>query len=267
MIAMTDLQENLGWIIGSIATVIAMAIGWFLSSGVVVNLLFLLIGSGITYFVQTRTQRRAWRRENALTMRDEVYGPLYREISKILENLESIKRPDWEIGQNLKEEMDHYLFYKISPALKTRLNILLDRFEKYNALYLATENKVIDAIRNKVQKAFNVDIQRRSGAVSLTLEIEDVILDSIVLEQALIREVNPTVFVDECKSGWGEDISIKVYMGGTKKNFDDFQSLYESVLKQVEKETVYKQEKIHRRILIAELGRFLKKIVVFLDID
>jgi hypothetical protein len=33
LIAITDLQENLGWIIGSIATAIAMAIGWFISSG------------------------------------------------------------------------------------------------------------------------------------------------------------------------------------------------------------------------------------------
>lgn len=58
---MTDLRENLGWLVGSIATAIAMAVGWFISSGVVVNLLFLLIGSGITYFVQTRTQKRAWK--------------------------------------------------------------------------------------------------------------------------------------------------------------------------------------------------------------
>lgn len=54
---MTDLRENLGWVIGSIATAIAMAVGWLTSSGVVVNLLFLLLGSGITYVVQTRTQK------------------------------------------------------------------------------------------------------------------------------------------------------------------------------------------------------------------
>lgn len=34
LIAMTDLRENLGWLVGSIATTIAMA-GGFISSGVV----------------------------------------------------------------------------------------------------------------------------------------------------------------------------------------------------------------------------------------
>ena len=57
---MSDLRENFGWLVGSIATAIAMAFGWLISSDVVVSLLFLLIGSAITYFVQSRTQKRAF---------------------------------------------------------------------------------------------------------------------------------------------------------------------------------------------------------------
>ena len=45
-VSMTDLRENLGWLVGSIATAVAMAIGWFISSGVLINLLFLLVGAG-----------------------------------------------------------------------------------------------------------------------------------------------------------------------------------------------------------------------------
>ena len=81
---MTDLRENLGWVIGSIATAIAMAVGWVISTGVVVNLLFLLIGSGITYFVQTRTQKRAWKREYSVRIVEEVYGSLFSGIKGII---------------------------------------------------------------------------------------------------------------------------------------------------------------------------------------
>lgn len=41
----------------------------------VVNLLYLVtgagIGAGLTYFVQTKTQERACKRENAMTMREK----------------------------------------------------------------------------------------------------------------------------------------------------------------------------------------------------
>jgi hypothetical protein len=77
---MTNSRENLGWLLGSIVTAIAMAVGWLISSGVVVNLLFLLIGFGITYFVQTRTQKRAWKREYSVKIVETVYGPFYKEL-------------------------------------------------------------------------------------------------------------------------------------------------------------------------------------------
>jgi len=53
---MTDLRENLGWIVGSAIAAIAAFLSWFYESGLLSALVGIVIGAGITYFVQTRTQ-------------------------------------------------------------------------------------------------------------------------------------------------------------------------------------------------------------------
>jgi len=92
---MTDVRENLGWILGSIATAIAVAVGWLISSGVVINLIFLLIGSAITYFVQTKTQNKVWKREYGVKLAEEVYGSLFKQMKDIIQYLEEKYRIYW----------------------------------------------------------------------------------------------------------------------------------------------------------------------------
>jgi len=264
---MTDLQDNLAWIIGSIATAIAMAIGWFISSGAVLNLLFLLVGVGITYFVNVRTQKRAWKRENALTMRDRVYGPIFREISVILEDVESVQRPDWTATQKLDETMGNYLFYKIEQNLKNKLYALLDRYEKYQKIYSATEKKVLEVIRNAVIKEHKIPIQSGSSQVILRLEIEGLMVDSIALEQTLMQRVSPLEFVERVKKEFGEGVTIDVTIGGTKKNLTDFEGLYIATLNILEKETLFTEELKQRKALLKKLDAFLEEIKVFIDLD
>lgn len=53
---MTDIRENLGWLIGSIITVLALVLGWIYQSGVLNTLVGVAIGAGIAYYVQSRTR-------------------------------------------------------------------------------------------------------------------------------------------------------------------------------------------------------------------
>lgn len=56
---MTDWRENLGWLIGSIATAITLAIGWLFESGILNTIVGIVVGAGIALFIQSRTQKRA----------------------------------------------------------------------------------------------------------------------------------------------------------------------------------------------------------------
>lgn len=77
---MTDLQENLRWIIGSAVAGIVAFLSWFYQSGLLSTLIGIAMGAGITYFVQTRTQKRVWKREYALRIAETVYGPLFQDV-------------------------------------------------------------------------------------------------------------------------------------------------------------------------------------------
>ena len=58
---MTAIRENLGWVIGGVVAAIAAFLGWFYESGLLNTVIGIIIGAGIAFFVQTRTQRRAWK--------------------------------------------------------------------------------------------------------------------------------------------------------------------------------------------------------------
>jgi len=266
---MTDIRENLGWLVGSIATAIAMAVGWLISSGVVVNLLFLLVGFGITFFVQTRTQNRTWKREDAITMRDQVYGPIFREMSEILEGMESVQYPVWEITSKLKEMRTRYYFYNMRPDLKDRFYALTERLEKYQTIYLATLTLVLRQIKEAVENSHKIDISVSQGNVRLGLEIvKDAIgVGGITLEQTILQRIHPSDFIKSKKEEWGEDLFIEVTIGGQLKGLSDFESLYSDVLNEIKEEQLYQEEETQRNFLVIELRKFLEEIKAFIIVQ
>jgi hypothetical protein len=81
---MTNVREGVGWIIGSAIAGIGAFLSWFYESGLLAAIVGIVTGAGITFFVQSRTQERAWKREYALKNTEAIYGPLYEDIDKVL---------------------------------------------------------------------------------------------------------------------------------------------------------------------------------------
>jgi len=238
----------------------------------VVNLLFLVtgagLGAGLTYFVQTKTQERAWKRDDALNMRDKVYGPVFRGMSEILESIELGKGPDWEIMSKLKEMKTEYLFYNMKRDLKNRFYRLAERLDKYQTIHSSTQTLVLRKIRDAVKESQEVDVSVSLGQVRLGLDLlkDAVEVGSITLEQAILQKLRPSDFVRTKKGEWGEDLSIDVRVAGKSKELNDIESLYEDVLSEMEGEPLYRKEKEQRKILIFELEGFLQQIEKHLEI-
>lgn len=154
---MTDLRENLGWIIGSIVTAIAMAVGWFISSGVVVNLLFLLLGFGITYFVQTRTQKRAWKREYSIKIAETVYGSLFSAFKSIILSLENKwnRQLSFDAWRTMQED---HRYFMVDEKFRKRLDDFLKKVENYSmAIYELRANILPEIANEETERVFNIE--------------------------------------------------------------------------------------------------------------
>lgn len=259
-------------IVGIVVVIIASTFAYYSFLEQIEPLQFVssfLVGAFTTYVVQHRLQveseKRRVKREDALTMRDEVYGPIFMEMSKILETIEQAKEPGWEITSILKDMKAQYLFYKMKRDLKNKFYSLVERLDVYQTIYSATELLLLRKIKEAIKESYGIDVGVSRGIARLGLDIvkDAVGVGSIMLEQALIQRMHPTEFIKAKKEAWGEDIFIEVTIGREKKNTSNFESLYETVLRNVEKESLYQKEKKQREALITELKTFLRQIEDF----
>jgi hypothetical protein len=78
------------------------------------------LGAGVTYFVQTRTQRSVWKREYGIKIAEEVYGKLYGNINPIITMLEkkSYERADFNAWEEIK--LTHRYFMVDKKFRETR---------------------------------------------------------------------------------------------------------------------------------------------------
>jgi len=264
-------REDLVGVMGTVLSSFFAALGFLWNIGLLQLLFSFMAGAFATYAVQRRLQvesdKRRIRRENAITMRDKIYGPIFRDMNGVLENVGSTPQPSWEIKEDLERAMSHYLFHRMGRDLKNRLDALLDRLEKYDTIRRATETMILGVIKDAVAKNHKVDIGIQVGVVQLRLELVNMTVDSIYLEQALLQEKTPTEFVEKAKKRWGENITVETRVAGTKTNLSDFKVLYRVVLDKVSREQLYQEEKKQRKALVSELEAFLEKIKVHVDID
>jgi len=81
---MNDLRENLGWLVGSVATGIGVFVSWIFSLEVFATLIAVLAGFLASYFLQTKTQKRAWKREYSIKIVEIVYSDLFGAIKSVI---------------------------------------------------------------------------------------------------------------------------------------------------------------------------------------
>jgi hypothetical protein len=130
---MADSKEDIAVISTSVIAGIGAFLSWFYQSGLLGTLTGIMIGAGITYFVDKRTQKRVWKREYAVKTTEQVYGELYGEIKAIVEGLskENIftqvnPQQKWETIAN-----DHR-YFMVDEKFREQLDRFYKALETYN---------------------------------------------------------------------------------------------------------------------------------------
>jgi hypothetical protein len=157
---MTGIRDNLNWVVGFIVGGIVAFLSWFYVSGLFSTIVAVLVGAGIAYIVQTRTQRNAWKREYSVKIAETVYGSLYSEVKGILSTLEkgafySISFGKWREFQN-----DHRHLMVIGE-FRNQLDKFLENVDEYSGYVIRLNAEVFPSIvKEASRKVFGLIANR-----------------------------------------------------------------------------------------------------------
>lgn len=220
---MTDWRENLGWLIGSIATAVTLAIGWLFESGFLNTIAGIAVGAGIAFFIQTRTQKRAWKRDYSVKIVEEVYGGLFTDIKSIIQYLEEkyylcLNFSTWGRVQ------EEYKYFMVDEKFRKKLDKFSERVEKYDRAVIQLENTILPRIANEeTRKLFDVDTDEHAK-----LEVEWVeahrrtpTSTSPDVIRCLKRQTHPK---DDALNNKTEISDVECYVGILQRNGKTFHS-------------------------------------------
>lgn len=259
---MTYIHKNLSWILFSIVIAIALIISWFISFGVVVNLLFLLIGFAATYFIQTRTQDRAWKREYAVKIAEEIYGNLFRQMKNIIECLEKKYYIYWISFEAWRDIQESHKYYMVSENFRKRFDNFYERLERYthNAVGLGSEVRKI--VIEETERAFGKKVREIPNlGISYTKEYSRIGTNRNLIE-CIVSETHPRKTEPDAS-----DIELTLTITSIdnqttqiheSKEFDDF---WQSCLRRMKESEIYKLVTEENRKVLA-LAKIVREEIV-----
>lgn len=130
---MTDLKEDFAIVITSLTTGVFAFLSWFYQSSIFGTVTGLVIGAGITFFVQTRSQKRIWKREYAIKTIEQVYSKLYGEVKIIVSSLKRDNLEDVFIVGNWSLIENDHRYFMVDEKFRQRLEQFYSTLAKYNS--------------------------------------------------------------------------------------------------------------------------------------
>jgi len=119
----------------------------------------LLVGVGITYFVETKTQERAWKREYAVKVAETVYMPLCTQVNLVTRFLEENPfRPvpdylyfgEWS---SIKKENRHLM---VDRDFRSKLNEFFEKLRYYKGRVDEFRAEILSLIQEEAERIFDV---------------------------------------------------------------------------------------------------------------
>ena len=246
-ITLTDIRENLGWLVGSIVTALALIFGWVYQSGVLSTLIGVAIGAGITYYVQTKTQNRAWKREYALKIAEEVYGNLFKEVKNIISSLER-EHQSYRINfGKWKEFQEDHRYFMVDAGSRARLDDFCNKLDKYSEAAVKLGNEIRKIIMEETERIFGIRIsihQMPQTQVTYKRGYSGA-SGSPDIVQCLVSEMHPIDFVKGYDPEASDlDFNITVTSIDNKQtnisNSSDLDRFWQTCLKRTKENETYK---------------------------
>ena len=263
---MTDLRENFGWVIGSIVAAIAAFLGWFYESGLLNTIIGIIIGAGIAFFVQTRTQKRAWKREYAVRIAEEVYGSLFRQVKWIVWSLVKTHYRQLNFEQWGQFQEDHR-YFMVDEKFRTKLDELFERVRNYNKAVYELENVILPKIVNEeTKRIFNVDTDEHARLEVKYSKGHRPHSGTPSIIRCLISQTHPK---DDVLSGESDVsnvecvVNIRQRSGETfhSQDLSKFSEFWESCLKKMRKDKTHKFIIEENDKLLEEARKVKKELV------
>jgi len=187
---MADLRENLGWLLGAIIAGVTAFLIWFYESGLLNTLIGVIIGVGIAYFIQTRTQNRAWKREYSVKIAEQVYGSLYRDIKWTIWSLErkNFRPPTFEKWGQIQED---HRYFMVDEKFRAKLDSFFERSRKYGFTTSKLRNEVLPKIaREEAERIFKT----KTEEIKLEVKYKEgthIVSTSPEIIECLISQIHP----------------------------------------------------------------------------
>jgi hypothetical protein len=178
------IRENLPVGLGIVGGAAAAGAAWFLNSGLFGVVFGVLLGTGISLWIQSRTQKRIWKRDLALKNIDTIYGPIYREITSNLAkgaptantSFQTLSDSEWH---RIRSD---YLYHFVPDQLKNLLERYYAPVEKYNNLLGRVTTQVSVTILEEASTSYGRKVQmiqygvRSASGGTLPLGIDSAVL-------------------------------------------------------------------------------------------
>jgi hypothetical protein len=225
------------------------------------TLLGAILGGIIGFAGAYLVERQRSKKEHVIEMRDKIYGPMFMEISRILEVVKSFQSSEYNSQENLTKMKNDFLFSTIEQGLKSRVSDVIDRLEKYQKVRQAAEIRLNEISLREVMDASGFNLA--ASHVFLISLIGETMTNTVDLRTAIFLGLTSEDFIKKEKEKWGEDLQIEAKFVGVKTTLKQYESLYASLLAKMEKEPLYLMEKEQRKRLIKELENLQDQVEPF----
>lgn len=253
-------------IISSIAGAGALASA-FINLSIAGPIIGLIAGSVITYFVQNRTQRRAWRRDYVIKSIDSIYGPLHDESIKIEEtynNTKSLGIYFLFIPNTWSKIKNEYTYHLIDDEnFRKEINAFYELVDECNTLVSYAKDKVTEIIRNRGSKFYDFAVENIGYYFRLSTGMRDA-PDTV---GCLINGIHPRDAFKKSSEVWEVSVVFKDHGSlssnnlKSEKDFQDFDKLWEIMLKDVsEDQNIPKMKLLYDKVQSENL-KLRKKLV------
>ncbi len=218
-------KADIGSAIGVAAGMAGAAVSWLVGLGAITILISVGIGSLLTFLVQSKTQKNAWKREGALRKIDEIYGPLYLELNSISGRLEAgestyqyrgLGQPSGPTWASIRPG---YHYYLIDTDLRKELDEFFDLYGELGRRQQKEPSIVEAKLIPRLKMAFGEDVEAASCfATAVHVSGTRMKFASVMMFQLIIEGMHPLEYIKEQYAGYSDyQLGVDLQRRGTTK--------------------------------------------------